>query len=102
MPRKLLRHQGVLMTKDIVREKLERLHTQLKNTRSSDSQTQERIRILTADIRDTLDHLGENRPEQNRGVLERMQGAVRQFETSHPELTSVLNDVISSLANWGF
>jgi len=89
------------MEKDIVREKLERLYTELKNTRSNDHQTQERLRVLTADIKDALDHLGEHRPDQNRGVLGSMQSAVRHFETSHPQLTSVLNDVISSLANWG-
>ncbi|RPH35797.1 DUF4404 family protein [bacterium] len=89
------------MKKDSVREKLENLYAELKNTRSNDHETQERLRALTADVKNTLDHLDERRPDQNKNVLDRLQGAVQHFETSHPELTSVLNDVISSLANWG-
>jgi tRNA C32,U32 (ribose-2'-O)-methylase TrmJ len=89
------------MKQDKVREKLERLYTELKNTRSDDRQTREQLRVLTADIKDALDHLDERLPEQNKSVMVRMQNAVQHFETSHPGLTSVLNDVISSLANWG-
>ncbi len=89
------------MKKDNVRQKLENLYAQLKDTRSSDGNTQERLRTLTADVKHTLDHLDELRPDQHKGVLDRLQKGVEHFETSHPELTSVLNDVISSLANWG-
>ncbi len=89
------------MKKDTVRQKLENLYTQLKDTRSNDKNTQDRLQTLTADVKHALDHLDELRPEQNKGVLDRLQMSVEHFETSHPELTSVLNDVISSLANWG-
>jgi len=89
------------MKDDSVRKKLQGLYTQLQNTRSGDLQTQERLNALTADVKNALDHYHELRPEQHKGVVDRLQGAVEHFETSHPELTSVLNDVISSLANWG-
>jgi hypothetical protein len=89
------------MKNDLVRNKLRGLYTELKNTRSSDQQTQERLRVLTADVKNALDNYDEMRPDQHKGVLDGLQDAVEHFETSHPELTSVLNDVISSLANWG-
>ncbi len=89
------------MENDSVRVKLQGLYSELKNTRSSDRRTQERLRALTAEVKNTLDHLDELRPDQHKSVLDRLQGSVEHFETSHPELTSVLNDVISSLANWG-
>ncbi len=89
------------MKEEDVRNKLENLYTELKNTRSDDPITQERLRMLTADIKETLDHIDERRPERDKGILDRMKSAVQHFETSHPELTSVLNDVISSLAHWG-
>jgi hypothetical protein len=89
------------MEHENIREKLEGLYTELKNTRSSDKQTEARLRSLSAEVKDAIDNLGDLRPEQHKGVLDRLRGAVQHFETSHPELTSVLNDVISSLANWG-
>lgn len=89
------------MKNDSVRVKLQGLYAELKNTRSSDRQTQERLRSLTAEVKDTLDHFDELRPDQQKGILARLEGAVEHFEASHPGLTSVLNDVISSLANWG-
>jgi tRNA C32,U32 (ribose-2'-O)-methylase TrmJ len=90
-----------MMKEDNVREKLKGLYTELKNTRSNDPQTQDRLRTLTADVKNALDNIDDLRPDQHKNVLDRLQGAVENFETSHPELTSVLNDVISSLANWG-
>lgn len=89
------------MRNDSIREKLQGLYTELEKTRSSDRQTQERLRILTAEVKNTLDHFDDLRPDQQKGVLDRLDSAVEHFEASHPELTSVLNDVISSLANWG-
>ncbi len=89
------------MKNDSVREKLQGLYKELKRTRSADRQTQERLRSLTDEVKNTLDHLDELRPDEQRNVLDRLEGAVEHFEASHPELTSVLNDVISSLANWG-
>ena len=89
------------MKEDDIRYKLESLYTELKHTKSDDPETQERLRVLTADIKETLDHINERRPESDKGILDHMKSAVRHFETSHPELTSVLNDVISSLAHWG-
>ncbi len=89
------------MKDDHVREKLESLYSELKKTRSKDRKTQERLQSLTAEVKDAIDHLDDLRPDQHKSVLDRLQGSVEHFETSHPELTSVLNDVISSLANWG-
>jgi hypothetical protein len=89
------------MKNDSIREKLQGLYTELEKTRSSDKQTEERLRSLAAEVKDTLNHFDKLQPAQQKGVLDRLEGAVEQFEASHPELTSVLNDVISSLANWG-
>ena len=89
------------MKEDEIRSKLENLYTELKNKKSDDPETQERLRVLTTDIKETLDHINDRRPESDKGILDHMKSAVQHFETSHPELTSVLNDVISSLAHWG-
>jgi hypothetical protein len=89
------------MKNENIREKLQGLYTELKNTRSTDQSTQDRLRSLTAEVKDTLDHLDDLRPEQQKSILDRLESGVEHFEASHPELTSVLNDVISSLANWG-
>ncbi len=89
------------MKNENVREKLEGLYTELKKTRSTDRKTRERLRALTEEVKDTLDRFDNLQPDQQKSILDRLEGSVEHFEASHPELTSVLNDVISSLANWG-
>lgn len=89
------------MAKENVRDQLQSLYTELQKTTSGDPRTEERLRSLAAEVKNTMDHLDDLRPDQHKDVLDRLQGAVEHFETSHPELTSVLNGVISSLANWG-
>jgi hypothetical protein len=89
------------MKNEHIREKLQGLYTELKKTRSTDPGTRDRLHALTAEVKDTLDHLDDLRPDQQKGILDRLETGVEHFEASHPDLTSVLNDVISSLANWG-
>ena len=84
-----------------VREPLQKLYDQLNKTHSTDQRTRERIQTLRSDVKKALDQEGELPPEQHQSVLASVRSAVEHFEGSHPELTSLLNDVITTLSNWG-
>jgi hypothetical protein len=45
--------------------------------------------------------MGEFSPGEHQGVLANLRSSVEHFEGSHPELTSLLNDVITTISNWG-
>jgi tRNA C32,U32 (ribose-2'-O)-methylase TrmJ len=89
------------MKKDQIREPLQKLYDQLNNTYSSDKQTQERIQALKSDVQKVLEEMGEFSPGEHQGVLANLRSSVEHFEGSHPELTSLLNDVITTISNWG-
>jgi len=90
------------MKRKQIREPLQKLYDQLNNTHSSDKRTEERIQALKSDVRKALEEKGEFTPGEHQSVLASLRSSVEHFESSHPELTSVLNDVITTLSNWGF
>ena len=61
---------------------------------------QERLDNLARDVRQILDNPGEEHL-QHKTLKQNLQDSVRHLETSHPELTSVINNVLTSLANMG-
>ncbi len=89
------------MKEDKLHGSLQVLYDQLKKTRSDDPQIQERIDRLATEIRRRMEEPRDMRPEVQRDFLERMRRNVEYFEGTHPELTSVLNNLISTLASAG-
>lgn len=88
------------MDNRIPRATLEQLHLELMKARSEEHQVQERLDDLARDVRQILDTPGEEHLH-HRTLKQSLQDSVRHFETSHPELTSVINNVLTSLANMG-
>jgi hypothetical protein len=88
------------MDNRIPRATLEQLHRELMKARSEEHQVQKRLEELSRDVRQMLD-----KPEEehlhHRTLKENLQNSVRHFEASHPELTSVINNVLTSLAKMG-
>ena len=58
------------------------------------------LTLLHAMSNQILDTPGEEHLH-HRTLKQSLQDSVRHFETSHPELTSVINNVLTSLANMG-
>ena len=88
------------MTDQNLHELLEKLHNELERIEVTDEAGRARLRHLEADIRDLLERSGE-RVEADEPMLERLQDSIDHFETSHPQLTLMLSDMMRILSNAG-
>jgi len=88
------------MTDQNLRELLEKLHNQLEHTQVTDEAGRERLRHLEADIRKLLKRSGDQ-VETDEPMLERLQDSIDHFETSHPQLTMMLSQMLTILSNAG-
>jgi hypothetical protein len=88
------------MTDQNLRELLEKLHKELERTEVTDEAGRERLRHLDADIRALLERSDE-RIETDESMLERLQESIDHFETSHPQLTLMLSQMMTILSNAG-
>ena len=83
-----------------LRELLERLHNELEQTDSVDEKGNEMLRHLDTDIRTLLKRSG-TKVEADEPMLERLQDSIDHFETSYPNLTRMLSEMMTILSNAG-
>jgi hypothetical protein len=83
-----------------LRELLEKLQTEMERTEVTDEAGRERLRHLEADIR-ALRERSDERIETDEPMLERLQDSIDHFETSHPQLTLMLSQMMTILSNAG-
>ena len=83
-----------------LRELLEKVHRELERIEVTDEAERERLRHLEADIRDLLARSEEER-ETDEPMLERFQDSIEHFETTHPQLTMMLSQMMTILSNAG-
>jgi len=88
------------MTDQNLRDLLEQLHEELERTEVQDEASRERLRHLQADIRALRERSGET-IESDEPLLERLQESIDHFETSHPQLTLMLSQMMTILSNAG-
>jgi hypothetical protein len=88
------------MTDQNLRELLEKLQNEMERTEVTDEAGRERLRHLEADIRALLARSDEN-IETDEPMLERLQDSIDHFETSHPQLTLMLSQMMTILSNAG-
>ena len=88
------------MTDQNLRDLLEQLHEELERTEAKDEASRERLRHLQADIRALRKRSGET-IESDEPLLERLQESIDHFETSHPQLTMMLSQMMTILSNAG-
>jgi hypothetical protein len=88
------------MTDQELHELLEKLQNELKQIDVTDEAGRERLRQLEADIRSLRERSGENE-ETDESMLERFQESVDHFETSYPELTMMISQMMTILSNAG-
>jgi len=87
------------MSEQHLREMLEQLHTELKNTGNIDDRSRELLRAVMDDIRAIVEPTeGAARPEP---LGQRLREAVDAFEESHPALTEAVGRVVDALAKMG-
>lgn len=88
------------MTDQNLRELLEKLHNELEQIEVTDEAGRERLRHLDADIRSLLARSDEL-DETDEPMIERLQDSIDHFETTHPELTLMLSQMMTILSNAG-
>jgi uncharacterized protein YaaN involved in tellurite resistance len=88
------------MREQHLREMLEQLHTELQRADTIDDRSREMLRSVLGDIEDLLER--KQKPgTQLESIIERLRGAVRAFETTHPRLTDAIGGVADALARIG-
>ena len=88
------------MTDQDLRELFERLHNELERTEATDEKGREMLRHLDADIRSLLKRSG-TKAEADEPMLERLQDTIDHFEVTHPQLTTMLSEMMTILSNAG-
>jgi hypothetical protein len=88
------------MSNQNLNELLEKIHRQLEQTDVTDEAGRERLRHLEADIRRLRERAGDT-AETDDPMLERFQDSIDHFETSHPELTMLISQMMTILSNAG-
>ena len=79
---------------------LEALHQELQQTSDLDEKGRELLRGLDVDIRGLLART-ESAPASESPMMQRLQDSVDHFVVTHPALTKLLSDLLTSLSNAG-
>lgn len=88
------------MNKALLLEKLEQLRQELGASAVS-SEMQAQLSALISDIENSLEEGTPITASQSEDLNADVQNLVLKFETDHPQLTGLLNQVASALANLG-
>lgn len=89
------------MEKKELIETLQTLHHELAQPGSVDDEARASLKTLAGDIQQLLDQEQTESAEHVGPLSTRVQDLTLQFETEHPQLTRVLNQVAAALANLG-
>lgn len=88
------------MDKQLLREQLEQLHSELAQVETLDSTEAEMLQHLAEDIREVLER-EENQPRHYTGLGDRLKEGVARLEASHPRATEAMRQAIDQLAYLG-
>jgi ElaB/YqjD/DUF883 family membrane-anchored ribosome-binding protein len=89
------------MEKEPLQEMLRSIRAELEEPSGFDTDTNLLLHNLHDDIEVLLDLTGERAERQQEQVRSGLQGAVDQFEQSHPDLTSAANRLLEMLVSIG-
>ena len=76
-----------------LKQHLQELQEELKQIHSEDP----KLRKLAGELDDVLDKPG----EVSQALYHSLQNAAEEFEARHPQLTAIINNVMTSLSNLG-
>jgi len=88
------------MTDQNLHELLEKLQSELEQIDVTEEADRERLRHLEADIR-SLRERSDEQEETDDSMLERFQDSMDHFETSYPEFTMMISQMMRILSNAG-
>lgn len=87
------------MSKQDLREALERLHAEIELLGKKDDVLKQRLDALIEEVEQQI--AGEGVETDAAGLIEKLQQQVEQFETQHPRVTGILNHIMLTLSNMG-
>ncbi len=84
-----------------LRKLLEQLHQEIERTQDVDEKGKELLREVGADIRELLAHSEITPVQLHPSKLGHLDDTIRYLEVTHPALTSMLAELMQTLANAG-
>ena len=87
------------MTDEKLRRSLDELREELARLESEEAAVRERIDALISGVESRLESPDE--AGEDHTLVEDLQRAVTEFETSHPRATAILNQIMVTLGNMG-
>lgn len=89
------------MTDKNLRALLEELSGELQNAESVDDKGRALLHELDSDIHNLLQRSGEAAAPAGETIRASLQSAIDHFQITHPQLTRVLSELMTSLSNAG-
>ena len=89
------------MPSEQLRGELAQLHSLLQDTHEIDESTRQSLTQLSADIQRVLQTPPEETDQGDTDLRQRIDDAVLDFGTKHPQLTQILSRVTDLLSNMG-
>ena len=80
---------------------LHKLHDEIEKTRSIDDKGSKLLRDLEGDIRTLLERSQGGAIQVHPSIQQRLELAVNHFEVSHPDLTTLISNLLDSLSSAG-
>ena len=84
-----------------LRKYLHQLHDKINDTHAVDEKGMELLRDLDGDIRVLLERSGETPVEVQPPIISRMESALEHFEVTHPDLTTLISNILDTLSTAG-
>jgi hypothetical protein len=89
------------MDEQELRKLIEKLQAEIKATQIVNKKDQELLFQLESDINEFLRRADENGGKYHPTTVMRLQDGLSHFETSHPLLTTLVNQILDVLSNAG-
>ena len=84
-----------------LRKTLHQLQDEIKSIKAVDDTGKVLLHNLEDDISALLERSGGNPVQVHPSVVQRLEGVVSHFEVTHPDLTTLISNLLESLSNAG-
>jgi hypothetical protein len=86
------------MSEQDLKELLDKLRTEVKAMPSDDVDARQRLNDIIAELDKKLEEPG---TEDHQGLVGNLQDSIHELEARHPDTTTLLNNIMMTLANMG-
>ena len=84
-----------------LRKLIEKLQTEIRQTKTSDKHDQEMLVQLDSEIHEFLTRTGVKKESMPPTTIKRLEDALHQFEATHPALTNLISQLLEDLSDAG-